>query len=821
MADPKMSETLKQFQSKVTTTSVNERVLIFTNLHPFLQKPDFPETGIKGIVKLLLLTLWRYEDNRSRQAVDKIFSILATSHRTATAKAIHSVMGDMAANLSKIATSAPNSGAAMSALSWLCTFVRCGYKTVDEMKGDEFKKIVALQSLLVSAAVASERKSISNGAYRRLRRIWVEIPGSVDIYAELCSGLSENPLSFCLLCCILKYLASKKDQDRLSKYKKTFLEAYVKSIIGSRAKIPVHVLKCCNELLKLVTRDDFREQVLPALERAMLRNPEIVLQSFCIMIEGLKIELSPFVMNVGKLLGPQCHSKDDSARDQVATACCHLAALCSEQEAVEKLTKHFFAILNGSEGKLTVVTQRISVLTAIGHLSKHTVSGAAPVQKLSSAVVEMFIPVLQQEVHEGTLLQALAQMSLWCAKFTTEVPDKLMQWFKTGFALKSSTTAVRAAYIQCMDATFSGDCLIKGLDVCPLLNSSIEKASAQSTNHSLVFEALVAASLLAKLSMADIQAESKMAIFWAAVLDRQKQIFINDKFLAQASDEALKRIATLTRRLVTDHPQKMNETDSRGYYKAMVYALTHGNHETRKHVQSEIKKMTAALGGCQISLALIQQFRQILQAEKLLDYENIEDGADVKFIKPSVLSNALLALTSIPHPEPKEAELVAMEVLVDAHHPCIMAHCGDLWVNIVAGLRLDAQDLISKNLDKITSDINKASVVSPEVNLQGLQNTVCTMVRIAPKVLLPNVLDQVYELLKVDGLSNVSQTDVNIMNWPEGDLYDKSVLESAGGSSDTSANMKRESKLYSYAEQLEFLELRKSRGRLFLASAMF
>ncbi|ELU01733.1 hypothetical protein CAPTEDRAFT_190553, partial [Capitella teleta] len=689
MADPKMSETLKQFQSKVTTTSVNERVLIFTNLHPFLQKPG-------------KITICLNEDHPEVEL-----------HRQ-------------------------------------------------------------------------------------------KIPGSVDIYAELCSGLSENPLSFCLLCCILKYLASKKDQDRLSKYKKTFLEAYVKSIIGSRAKIPVHVLKCCNELLKLVTRDDFREQVLPALERAMLRNPEIVLQSFCIMIEGLKIELSPFVMNVGKLLGPQCHSKDDSARDQVATACCHLAALCSEQEAVEKLTKHFFAILNGSEGKLTVVTQRISVLTAIGHLSKHTVSGAAPVQKLSSAVVEMFIPVLQQEVHEGTLLQALAQMSLWCAKFTTEVPDKLMQWFKTGFALKSSTTAVRAAYIQCMDATFSGDCLIKGLDVCPLLNSSIEKASAQSTNHSLVFEALVAASLLAKLSMADIQAESKMAIFWAAVLDRQKQIFINDKFLAQASDEALKRIATLTRRLVTDHPQKMNETDSRGYYKAMVYALTHGNHETRKHVQSEIKKMTAALGGCQISLALIQQFRQILQAEKLLDYENIEDGADVKFINPSVLSNALLALTSIPHPEPKEAELVAMEVLVDAHHPCIMAHCGDLWVNIVAGLRLDAQDLISKNLDKITSDINKALVVSP-----GLQNTVCTMVRIAPKVLLPNILDQVYELLKVDGLSNVSQTDVNIMNWPEGDLYDKSVLESAGGSSDTSANMKRESKLYSYAEQLEFLELRK------------
>lgn len=33
-------------------------------------------------------------------------------------------------------------------------------------------------------------------------------------------------------------------------------------------------------------------------------------------------------------------------------------------------------------------------------------------------------------MHEGTLVTALNMMSLWCARFYTNVPDKLIEWFK-------------------------------------------------------------------------------------------------------------------------------------------------------------------------------------------------------------------------------------------------------------------------------------------------------------------------------------------------------------------------------------------------------
>jgi len=47
-------------------------------------------------------------------------------------------------------------------------------------------------------------------------------------------------------------------------------------------------------------------------------------------------------------------------------------------------------------------------------------------------VVNLWLSCLCCPVHEGTLVTALATLSLWCAKFATEVPTKLTEWFKVG-----------------------------------------------------------------------------------------------------------------------------------------------------------------------------------------------------------------------------------------------------------------------------------------------------------------------------------------------------------------------------------------------------
>lgn len=54
-------------------------------------------------------------------------------------------------------------------------------------------------------------------------------------------------------------------------------------------------------------------------------------------------------------------------------------------------------MFSGSEGKLTIADQRISVLQAIGNVSQNSVSGANTLESLSTTVVEKFLPLLQSE----------------------------------------------------------------------------------------------------------------------------------------------------------------------------------------------------------------------------------------------------------------------------------------------------------------------------------------------------------------------------------------------------------------------------------------
>lgn len=56
------------------------------------------------------------------------------------------------------------------------------------------------------------------------------------------------------------------------------------------------------------------------------------------------------------------HSKEDLAREESVSACRSLALQCSDAGALEALLQHFFDVFHGSEGKLTVATQKMSVL---------------------------------------------------------------------------------------------------------------------------------------------------------------------------------------------------------------------------------------------------------------------------------------------------------------------------------------------------------------------------------------------------------------------------------------------------------------------------
>ena len=301
---------------------------------------------------------------------------------------------------------------------------------------------------------------------------------------------------------VLESAQSHKNEELVKIMKQSLLDSFIKLSISTKVKPQDYIVEQCQPLLKCLNHEEFKSILLPALLKAMLRSPEIILGYVSLVLASIKLDLSPYAAELGKPIAACLHSNEDSTREAAVSAAESLAKQCSDASAVKGLFTLYFGVLQGSEGKLTVTSHKISVLDGIGRLSKHIVTGAG-VNQLSADVADGFVKILESEVHEGTLLKALDVLSLWTTRLTSSVPKSLMEMFKKGMTLKTTTPGIRTAYIRCMAASLHGESLPQGLDLIPTLLKSLERVVAQPTQVAVVSEGLAAAALLLELSAAD------------------------------------------------------------------------------------------------------------------------------------------------------------------------------------------------------------------------------------------------------------------------------------------------------------------------------
>lgn len=65
----------------------------------------------------------------------------------------------------------------------------------------------------------------------------------------------------------------------------------------------------------------------------------------------------------------------------------------------------------------------------IGNFSLNSVTNDDNSQKIAELVVDQFIKVLDNEMHEKTLSHAIQMLSLWSPSFKKSIPKPLLLWF--------------------------------------------------------------------------------------------------------------------------------------------------------------------------------------------------------------------------------------------------------------------------------------------------------------------------------------------------------------------------------------------------------
>nr|XP_017516713.2 eIF-2-alpha kinase activator GCN1 isoform X1 [Manis javanica] len=826
-ADTQVSETLKRFAGKVTTASVKERREILSELGRCVAGKDLPEGAVKGLCKLFCLTLHRYRDAASRRALQAAIQQLAEAQPEATAKnLLHSLQSsgigskagvprmEAAALHSPLASpplcSKSSGSAALLALSWACLLVRIVFPSRAKRQGDIWNKLVEVQCLLLVEVLGGSHKHAVDGAVKKLTKLWKENPGLVEQYLSAILSLEPNQNYAAMLGLLVQFCTSHKETDVVNRHKSALLDFYMKNILMSKVKPQKYLLDNCAPLLRYMSHSEFKDLILPTIQKSLLRSPENVIETISCLLASVTLDLSQYALDIVKGLASHLKSNSPRLMDEAVLALRNLAHQCSDSSAMEALTRHLFAILGGSEGKLTIVAQKISVLSGIGSLSHHVVSGPSS-QALNGTVAELFIPFLQQEVHEGTLVHAVSVLALWCNRFTTEVPRKLTEWFKKAFSLKTSTSAVRHAYLQSMLACFRGDTLLQALDLLPLLVQTVEKAASQSTQVPTVTEGVAAALLLSKLSVADSQAEAKLSNFWQLIVDEKKQIFTSEKFLLMASEDALCTVLHLTERLFLDHPHRLTGSKVQQYHRALVAVLLSRTWRVRRQAQQTVRKLLSSLAGFKLAYGLLEELRAVLSSHKVLPLEAlVTDTAEVTeagkaFVPPRVLQEALCVISGVPSLEGDvtNTEKLAQEMLIISHHPSLVAVQSGLWSALLARMKIDPEAFITRHLDQIIPRITTQIPLN-----QSSMNAMGSLSILSPDRVLPQLISTITASVQNPALCQVTREEFAIMQTPAGELYDKSIIQSAQQDSTKKANMKRENKAYSFKEQIIELELK-------------
>uniref|UniRef100_A0A8C3UHX5 GCN1 activator of EIF2AK4 n=1 Tax=Catharus ustulatus TaxID=91951 RepID=A0A8C3UHX5_CATUS len=758
---------------------------------------------------LFCLPGWRRMDAASRRALQLALQQLAESQPEATAKnLLHSLQASGIGG--KAAVPSKSSGsAALLALSWTCLLVRTVFPTPEKRQGETWKKLVEVQCLLLLEVLGGSHKQAVDGAVKKLNRLWKENQELVDQYLSVILGLEPNQSYAAMLGFVVQFCTAQKEMDIIKRYKSALLDFYLKTILMSKTKPQKHVLDSCSPLLRYMSHPEFKDSVLPTLQKSLLRSPENVIETISCLLVSVNLDLSQYALDIVKGLASHLKSNSVQLMDEAVVALKNLARQCSDPSAVESLGRHLFAILGGSEGKLTVVAQKMSVLSGIGSLSHHVVSGPSS-QALSATVAELFIPFLQQEVHEGTLVHAVSVLALWCARFTTEVPKKLVEWLKKAFSLKTSTSAVRHAYLQCMLASFKGDTLLQGTDLLPMLIQTVEKAASQSTQVPMVTEGVAAALLICRMSVIEGQTGLTLP-------DSKKKVFpydISCCFKSLSFPSAMCTVLQLTERLLLDHggPGVLHGMLNSGqYHRALLAVLLSRTWHVRRQAHQTVRKLLSSLGGYKLAYGLLEELKVVLSSHKILPHEVLVTEAGElselgrTYIPPRVLHEALCVISSVAglDVDSFEPEKLALEMLLVSHHPSVVAVQPGLWPALLIKMKIDPKDFITKHLNDI---LPRITTYTPEN--QSSMNAVGSLSLLSPGRVLPQLISTISASMENPALCQVTREEFAIMKTPEGELYDKSIIQSAQQDSMKKANMKRENKAYSFKEQIIELELK-------------
>lgn len=134
-----------------------------------------------------------------------------------------------------------------------------------------------------------------------------------------------------------------------------FLDIYVKAVLNTKEK-PAKVLsEAFHPLFTHMVHEDFKSIVVPSAIKMLKRNPELVLESVCVLLKLVTLDLSKYAIEILSIVLAQARHADEGRRQMALSIVCTLSQKSSNPDAVEVMFNSIKAVIGGLDFSIVIV----------------------------------------------------------------------------------------------------------------------------------------------------------------------------------------------------------------------------------------------------------------------------------------------------------------------------------------------------------------------------------------------------------------------------------------------------------------------------------
>lgn len=588
---------------------------------------------------------------------------------------------------------------------------------------------------------------------------------------------------------ICSRLTSKK--PILESVKDQYLTFWIRDIVGSRSVVPDYIAYALGDFFSdFVTEQDLNTTIVPALEKALLRAPEVVLNDILrpVFISLPKvIDLSDTLAN--RLLKPllsNLKSTNADIRKGAVSAFAVLADRSQNEEMLKRVTNEILTPL--VTAKVPVADQRV--------LHAQMLSLLPLIPACSMSVCNSLPSTIGKEANDAALAAEAGALTRHLSFLTSRGSENLEVAFKAyAIGLSDKKPAVQRTWSLNTGDLFwelhqhptpsPSDLQVLEVILPKLLNCFNEVVGnpIQAAQSGLVLAGFVLVSLYAYFAdkMQDVQLKNALAkakvYDLSLALSPKPGFLLNYKIYSKLSSQdefkwALRAIASCHSKIcLTEEPSSTSDA----WTQAFLYLLTSSFSPVAIR-RDAMKVLETAY------LSHPRSIGKLVTHGLWMWYRNIETGLkdSAAVAAQTGTANLHLAIRSIcpsastlgsTEPSTIHAQLVQMLVLC---RPEILPSVS--WIEVCLRMGQDPGNLVrnyrQQCMDRVIGVLEDKDLGSAlEAVRKAAYNTFAELAFVAPEVVIPSLVQLVILNLSVDELRRYRPTDFAIARTPEGTAY--------------------------------------------------